>query len=209
MLSVESKPQVAGGARVDDSPAFPLAGTSAERRGELSVDENEIALAARHLLHRGGCWNGAGGIEGDVGNDEHALSGGGNLLGVPHDNGPIEATEYLISNEAVVMRVVPVHAWRVVGWQLITVVEGVAGVDRDEHVIAIVLRRDVQAVHVQVARFGQSISQADIQDVASPNAQGGAGHASVVTQRTHIATGNGYAPRRRLQGDRESTVGAA
>jgi hypothetical protein len=50
----------------------------------------------------------------------------------------------------VVVRVVPVDAGRVVLRQLVLVLERLPGRDLDEGVVAVVARRDVQAVGVQV-----------------------------------------------------------
>lgn len=65
---------------------------------------------------------------------------------------------------AVPVRVVPGGRPRgVIVRELDGVVEGSAGLDREERVVAVAVREDVQTVGVQVGRLVQVVSQGDAQ----------------------------------------------
>ena len=82
-------------------------------------------------------------------------------VGVGDDDRAVEAAEDLVGDRPVMVRVVPAHAGRVIGRQLVVVVERLAGLDHDEGVVAVALRGDVQAVHVQVGRLVEAVDQVD------------------------------------------------
>jgi len=66
--------------------------------------------------------------------------------------------------------------------QAVFMEERVAGLDNDKHVVAIVLREDVQAVDAQVGRILEPVDQFDAQSVTRPDAQGRARKAAVVAE---------------------------
>src|SRR5699024_4266204 len=85
-------------------------------------------------------------VEGDVGDDQGALTGHRDRLGVLNNDRSVESGRQLVSDMAVVVGVVPESPGRVVVWQDDFVVEGLAGGDADEGVVAIALGGDVQPV---------------------------------------------------------------
>ena len=83
--------------------------------GGPPVDQDELAFAAHHLRHDRGLLQGAGAVEGDVGDDQDAFAGDRDPGRVGDDDGAVEAAESLLGDQAVVVRVIPVHAGRVIG----------------------------------------------------------------------------------------------
>jgi hypothetical protein len=80
---------------------------------------------------------------------------------VADDDGAVESAENLVSDRAVMVRVIPIHAGRVIRRQLVVVVKGCAGLNSDEGVVPVAFRGDVQAVHMQVGRVVEPINQLD------------------------------------------------
>ena len=85
--------------------------------------------------------------------------GAGLALWFVDDDGAIKSAEDLVCDHAVMVRVVPEHARRVVRSQLVVIVERAAWLYGDEGVVPVVFGGDVQAVHVQVGHLGQPVDQ--------------------------------------------------
>ena len=98
---------------------------------------------------------------------------GDGQVGAAVDDQPAhQATEELVGDQAVVVRVVPVGARRVVGGDPVEVVERGARVDDQEGVVAVALRGDPQAVGVQVGRLVEPVGEPHGELVAGADAQG-------------------------------------
>jgi hypothetical protein len=73
---------------------------------------------------------------------------------VGDDDGAVKAAEYLVGNQPVVVRVVPIHPRRMIVGQLYVVAVRPTGLDFDERIVAVIARRYVQPVGMQVGRIG-------------------------------------------------------
>ena len=126
-------------------------------------------------------------VEGDVADEQHPVRGHGQGRAAVHDERSGEAAEDLVGDGAVVVGVVPVGARRVVGGHADEVVEGGAGVDPQERVVAVGLRGDAQAVGVQVGGLVEPVGEPHGELVAGAHPQGGAGGGAVVAEGAGVA----------------------
>src|SRR5699024_1707308 len=183
-LTILGQAPVAGRAGVDAPPLLSPSRRSGGPGPNLAVDHHYLALTAHHLLGRGRGSRVASAVEGDVGDDQGALTGHRDRLGVLNNDRSVESGRQLVSDMAVVVGVVPESPGRVVVWQDDFVVEGLAGGDADEGVVAIALGGDVQPVYVQVGRGVEFVGNRHSDRVSAPNAQGGAWECAV--ERLHV-----------------------
>ena len=93
---------------------------------------------------------------------------------------PNRPPSQLGGDHAVVVRVVPAQRRPVIGGELVGVRVGLPGIDLDEDVVAVALRRDVEAVGVQVGRLVEVVLEGDDQGVAGADPQRRARRRAVV-----------------------------
>ena len=97
--------------------------------------------------------------------------------------GPAMPAKICPSTNMWTMRVVPVGARRIVAREVVRVGEALAGVDPQEHVVAVPRRRDVKSVRVQVRGLRQVVDQVDHELVPVAQHQRRPGEAPVVVHR--------------------------
>ena len=208
-MTVEPQPKVPGHAGVDDPPPFPFGRPGVESRVQLSVDENEFTLPAEHLFHWGDAGDVPQRVQGDVRDHEHAFLGNLDGVGVLDNDRPVETAEDLVGDETVVVGVVPVRARRVIGRQVVVVVEGCTRFDHHERIVAVALGGDVQAVHVQVRGVVKAVVEGHAEPVTWLQPEGWPWRASVVAQGVGAATADLCRAPGRVQAKLQSPVRAA
>ncbi len=155
----------------------------------LPIDQQQPALAAHRSVGGARRDDGAACVEGDVGDQHQPVRCAGDVGAAVDDQPAGQSAEQLVGDHAVVVRVVPVGAGRMVGGDAEEVVERRSRFDPHEGVVAGALRGDAKAVGVQVGRLVEPIGQADGELVAGADAQCRARGASVEAERGGVATG--------------------
>ncbi len=195
LVAVEAQRQDPGRAGVDDPPALGGAGRGGDGGLVLPIDQQQPALAAHRSVGGARRDDGAACVEGDVGDQHQPVRCAEDLCAAVDDQPAGQSAEQLVGDHAVVVRVVPVGAGRVVGGDAVEVVERRSRFDPHEGVVAGALRGDAKAVGVQVGRLVEPVGQSDGELVAGADAQSRAGGASVEAERGGVATGQSDAGR--------------
>ena len=89
----------------------------------LAVDHDDVTLASQHPLHLRCRSYGPSGVDSDVGDHQEPFTSRLDKWVAFDDDRAVQAREQLIGDIAMVMRVVPEHARRVVDTELVLVVE--------------------------------------------------------------------------------------
>src|SRR5699024_4951137 len=140
LLVVQFKVQVAGGARINDPPSFPLVRPGLQRRIHLTIDHHQVALSAHHRIHGVSPSYGTICSQRNVRDHQHPFPCDDHRMWVLDDDGSIESGKELVCYIAMMMWVIPIHPRWVIGWQLVVVGKGLTRVHRDEDIVAVVLR---------------------------------------------------------------------
>ena len=189
---------------VDQPPALRLARSDVDAWLQLPVDDDEPVL-------RGATLAGPGGRPAHLRVLEHhdpvgqVADSRDVIQAAAHDDGARLPGEGLHVHVAVVVRVVPEHARRVVLRDLVPVLVVGAGADGEEHVVLRGIRRHMQPVHVQVrdGTFGlhertdvlrlrqvalrQAVAQQHVQVVTGTDLPGGRRELGRVGLARHLA----------------------
>ena len=179
------------GTRVDDAP--PLHFTRRDLGGGLEGAVDQCLLqAVRALVAR----NHLAVLHFGLTQDQEAfgapLHAGQFIQLAAHDEGPEQTAENLCVTDGVLMRVVPERARGMVCGKVVGVIEGLAGLNGHENVVARLFRRDVPSVCVQVGGLVDVVDQRHLDAVTRSHVQRRPGVAALVGDRRDLPAAHGH-----------------
>src|SRR5699024_10662025 len=186
LLVVQFKVQVAGGARINDPPSFPLVRPGLQRRMYLTIDHHQDALAAHHRIHGVSPSYGTICSQRNVRDHQHPFPCDNHRIWTLDGDGSIESGNELVCYIAMMMWVIPTHPRCVIDGRLVEVRRSLTLYHRDDDTVS--LLSDMETEDIIISWRSSVVGHGQVEQITRRHPQSGTWQRAVIPQhKSHLA----------------------